>query len=84
LVIAPTSTIRIDLLDMSPAAVLSADGARGVELPAGSTVSVRRSDQPVRLARLQQTPFTERLVAKFALPVQGWTVDRGHDRSPNQ
>lgn len=80
LVIAPTSVIRIDLLDMSPPAVLSADGARGVELPAGATVSVRRSDQPVRLARLEQTPFTERLVAKFALPVQGWTVDRGHDR----
>jgi NAD+ kinase len=83
LVIAPTSIIRIDLLDMSPPAVLSADGARGVELPAGATVSVRRSEQPVRLARLQRTPFTERLVAKFALPVQGWTVDRGRDRPPN-
>lgn len=77
LVIAPSSVIRIDLLPMSAPAVLSADGRRGLDLPPGSRVSVRRSDQPVPLARLRPTPFTERLVAKFALPVQGWTVDRG-------
>ncbi len=77
LVIAPTSVIRIDLLPMSAAAVLSADGRRGLDLPPGSRISVRRSDQPVLLARLERTPFTERLVAKFGLPVQGWTVNRG-------
>ena len=76
LVIAPTSVIRIDLLPMSAPAVLSADGRRGWTCLPGSRVSVRRSDQPVPLARLERTPFTERLVAKFALPVQGWTVDR--------
>jgi NAD+ kinase len=26
----------------------------------------------VRLARLHEAPFTDRLVAKFALPVEGW------------
>lgn len=77
LVIAPTSVIRIDLLAMSAPAVLSADGRRGLDLPPGARVSIRRSDQPVLLARLERTPFTERLVAKFGLPVQGWTVDRG-------
>ena len=77
LVIAPTSVIRIDLLPMSAPGVLSADGRRGMDLPPGARVSVRRSDEPVLLARLEKTPFTERLVAKFALPVQGWTVDRG-------
>jgi NAD+ kinase len=80
MVIAPTSVIRIDLLPMSAPAVLSADGRRGLDLPPGSRVAVRRSDQPVLLARLEQTPFTERLVAKFGLPVQGWTVDRGRSR----
>jgi NAD+ kinase len=80
LVIAPTSVIRIDLLPMSSPAVLSADGRRGIDLPPGSRVSVRRSDEAVPLARLEKTPFTERLVAKFALPVQGWTVDRGGPR----
>ena len=28
--------------------------------------------RPVRLARLAPRPFTDRLVAKFALPVEGW------------
>ena len=78
LVIAPTSVVDIDLLPMSAAAVLSADGRRSVDIPPGAKVSVRRSDQPVLLARLAQTPFTERLVAKFSLPVHGWTVDRSH------
>lgn len=77
LVIAPTSVVRIDLLPMSAAGVVSADGRRTSDLPPGARVSVRRSDAPVLLARLHRTPFTERLVAKFALPVQGWTVDRG-------
>jgi NAD+ kinase len=27
---------------------------------------------PVRLARLSQGPFTDRLVQKFHLPVTGW------------
>jgi NAD+ kinase len=26
----------------------------------------------VRLARLHEAPFTDRLVAKFDLPVEGW------------
>lgn len=80
LVIAPTSVIRIDLLPMSAPAVLSADGRRGTELAPGACVAVRSSAEPVLLARLHQTPFTERLVAKFALPVQGWTVERGRAR----
>jgi NAD+ kinase len=81
LVIAPTSVIRVDVLPMSAPAVLAADGRRGLDLPPGARVSVRRSDQPVLLARLERTPFTERLVAKFGLPVQGWTVNRGGHRS---
>ena len=80
LVIAPTSVVRIDLLPMSAAAVLSADGRRSVDVPPGTRVSIRRSAEPVLLARLEQTPFTERLVAKFNLPVHGWTVNRGKDR----
>lgn len=80
LVISPRSEMRIDLLSMSAPAVLSADGRRGCDVPPGAQVRVRRSEQPVVLARLETTPFTERLVAKFGLPVQGWTVDRGPDR----
>jgi NAD+ kinase len=35
-------------------------------------VEVRRSEVPVRLARLSRAPFTDRLVHKFSLPVEGW------------
>jgi NAD+ kinase len=38
---------------------------------------VRRSTDPLLVARLESTPFTDRLVAKFALPVHGW---RGRQR----
>jgi NAD+ kinase len=81
LVAAPTSTLALELLRghapaTGPAAVLSADGRRSIDLPAGTRVEVRRGAVPVRLARLHVAPFTDRLVAKLRLPVQGW---RGPD-----
>lgn len=72
MVIAPTSRIVLDLLPTSARGVLWADGRRSVDLPQGARVTVSRSNRPVRLARLHASSFTERLVAKFALPVQGW------------
>ncbi len=47
-------------------------GERTVDLPPGARIEVRRGRHPVRLARLHQAPFTDRLVAKFELPVSGW------------
>ena len=52
--------------------MLWCDGRRPVDLPPGARVEVRRGARPVRLARLHQAPFTDRLVAKFDLPVSGW------------
>ena len=52
--------------------VLWADGRRAVDLPPGARIEVRRGERPVRLVRLQEAPFTDRLVAKFGLPVEGW------------
>jgi NAD+ kinase len=76
LVVAPTSTLAIEVLSPEAAGVMWADGRRTSALGPGSRIEVRRSkDQPVRLARLSQKPFTDRLVAKFDLPVRGW---RGH------
>ncbi len=40
---------------------------------------VRRSPIPVRLARLSQGPFTDRLVNKFSLPVDGWRGPAGDE-----
>ena len=54
------------------------DGRRQVELRPGARIEVTRSDVPVRLARLNASPFTDRLVAKFDLSVAGW---RGNGRS---
>jgi NAD+ kinase len=37
---------------------------------------VTRHPEPVRFARLHTAPFTDRLVAKFDLPVEGWRGSR--------
>jgi NAD+ kinase len=75
LVVAPTSTITVTIEPDAPPAVLTSDGRRSIELPPGATITVRRGDRPVRLVRLTDRPFTDRLVAKLSLPVDGW---RGH------
>ncbi|THJ64867.1 NAD kinase [Arthrobacter echini] len=73
LVVAPTSVLAVEVLSRTHAAgVLWCDGRRSVDLPPGARIEVRRSDHPVRLARTRQTPFSERLVRKFELPIQGW------------
>jgi len=70
-VIAPTSVIRLELSPEADA-VMWADGRRMIAVAAGSSLEVRAHEQPVRFARLVTSPFTDRLVAKFQLPVDGW------------
>jgi NAD+ kinase len=72
LVTAPTSTIIIEVLSDGVPAVVSCDGQRVVHMPPGSRAVVRRGSEPVRVVRMSPRPFTDRLVAKFGLPVQGW------------
>jgi NAD+ kinase len=73
LVVAPDSTLVVEVLEGSPVpGVLWCDGRRTVDLPPGSRIEVRRAQTPVRLVRLHQAPFTDRLVAKFGLRVEGW------------
>ena len=73
LVVAPDSLLAVEVIARTDGAgVLWCDGRRAVDLPPGARIEVRRADRPVRLARLHQAPFTDRLVAKFDLPVQGW------------
>lgn len=71
MVVAPSSVIAFEVA-ASCDAILAADGRRSIDLRAGSRIEVRAHAQPVRLARLVDAPFTDRLVAKFDLPVQGW------------
>jgi len=77
MVVSPQSVLAVELIaghEIS-GAVLWCDGRRKVDLPPGARVEVRRGALPVLLARLQgpgPAGFTDRLVAKFGLPVAGW------------
>ncbi len=70
LVTSPKSIITIDVL--SGDAQIVSDGLRNIESPVGSRIEIRRGQEPIQLARLAAAPFTDRLVAKFRLPVEGW------------
>lgn len=73
MVVSPSSVLAVEVLARTDGAgVLWCDGRRTVDLPPGARIEVRRGRTPVRLARLHQAPFTDRLVAKFDLPVSGW------------
>jgi len=82
LVVSPTSTVAVELQEPRATGVLWCDGRRLVELPEGSRVEVSRHPSPVRFARLHRAPFTDRLVAKFALPVDGWRGRRPGAQGP--
>ena len=71
-VVSPSSVVAFEIDPHGHPAVLCCDGRRLVELPAGTRVEVAHSSTPVKLVRLKQDLFSDRLVNKFALPVQGW------------
>jgi len=70
MVIAPSSTIGIAI--ESSDASLSADALRKIELKKDDEVAITKSATQITLAHLKSTIFTDRLVAKFKLPVEGW------------
>ncbi len=72
LVISPESHVAIDLAQSTEGAVVWCDGRRSATAPPGSRVEVTTSPQRLRFARVHARPFTDRLVAKFDLPVGGW------------
>jgi NAD+ kinase len=77
LVTAPSSTITVTIDPHAPDAVLFCDGRRLYDVAPGSVVTARRGELPVKVARLRPRPFTDRLVAKFGLPVEGWRANGG-------
>jgi NAD+ kinase len=77
LVVSPSAVLAVEVISAAPGGVLWCDGRRKVDLAPGARVEVRRGSLPVRLARLygpgpRGGRFTDRLVAKFGLPVSGW------------
>jgi NAD+ kinase len=77
-VTAPTSVLAAELVVPSSRAVVWCDGRRPVDAPPGTRVEVRRAEVPVRLARLHRRAFTDRLVRKLGLSVEGWRGTRAH------
>jgi NAD+ kinase len=72
IVVAPGSTVDVELQSHDYEAVLSCDGRRSVAVPAGASVRMRRGELPVRIARLGGWSFVDRLVSKFQLPVRSF------------
>jgi NAD+ kinase len=73
MVVAPDSLVAVEVIARTDGVgVLWCDGRRAEDLPPGARIEIRRGERPVRLARLHRAPFTDRLVAKFDLPVDGW------------
>jgi NAD+ kinase len=72
MVVSPRSRVAIEVDPDGHEAVLCCDGRRTVEIPPGARIEIRGGRNPVRLVRLGDEHFTDRLVDKFALPVHGW------------
>lgn len=71
LVVGPDSTLELHVLS-DDAQEVWCDGRRVISAPRGSVVTAVKGEQPVLLARLNDSPFSGRLVTKFQLPVKGW------------
>src|SRR6516225_3073436 len=72
MVTSPEATIAIETEADGHDALVFGDGRREMLRPADSRLEVKRCGTPVKWARLDSAPFTDRLVRKFRLPVTGW------------
>ena len=70
MVISPTSEIVVEI--ESDEALLSADALRKFPLAKGDQVRITRDASKILLSHIVATTFTDRIVAKFKLPVEGW------------
>jgi len=70
MVISPNSSVVIDI--ESPEAMISADGMRKTPLLFGDRIVIRKSAERVEIIHIESAVFTDRLVAKFKLPIEGW------------
>jgi NAD+ kinase len=72
MVVPPDSVVSVEVDPDGHEAVLCCDGRRMWNIPPGGRVEATQGKKPVKLVRLGVGTFTERLVRKFELPVQGW------------
>ena len=77
LVVGPDSVVEIDLVSNAEA-VVWCDGRRTFDVTPGCRILARRSTHHLTMVRLSEQPFTNRLVRKFGLRIEGWrAVDPG-------
>ncbi len=72
LVVSPNSLVAVESTMRTTPATVILDGFREFAMPPGARVEVVRGERPVRWVRLDDQPFTDRLVSKLRLPVEGW------------
>jgi NAD+ kinase len=72
IVVSPSSVVGLEVDPYGHPAVLCCDGRRTFQLPPGCRVELLEGANPLKLVRLREQAFTDRLVSKFALPVHGW------------
>lgn len=70
MVVSPECEVVIDVL--SESAQISADGLRHANLQAGDRIVLTKDANKIQLAYINEGNFTDRLVAKFKLPIEGW------------
>ena len=70
MVVSPDCEVVIDV--SSKNAQISSDGLRQTELVSGDRVILTKDQQQIQLAYINGGKFTDRLVAKFKLPIEGW------------
>ncbi len=76
LVVSPHSTVAVESKPGGSPAMAVMDGFRPIPMPPGSRVEVVRGGRPVRWVRVDDSTFTDRLVTKLRLPVEGWRGPR--------
>jgi len=70
MVVSPECEIVIDVL--SNDAQISADGLRQENIQLGDRIVITKENAKIQLAYVYVGNFTDRLVAKFKLPIEGW------------
>jgi len=70
MVVSPDCEIVIDVSSQN--AQISSDGLRQTDLVAGDRIVLTRDESKIQLAYIADGKFTDRLVAKFKLPIEGW------------
>lgn len=70
MVVSDSSEILITV--ESAGTLLSADGLRNFTLESGDRVRLVKDKHQIQLSHMESALFTDRLVAKFKLPIEGW------------